>query len=63
MEKHSIGFAPTENVKLVLCDDYDLEDDRRFSYWYNNGNEGGRRIGNRNNLKNSMDHYMVVYAL
>jgi hypothetical protein len=42
----AFGFSPTEEIHLTLCDDLDPTDQRRLSYWFENGKDGGRRIGN-----------------
>ncbi|CAD8147928.1 unnamed protein product [Paramecium pentaurelia] len=59
----AFGFSPTEEISLTLCDDLDSSDLKRFSYWFENGEDGGRRIGNQIDLKNSIEYKMVMYAL
>ncbi|CAD8151221.1 unnamed protein product [Paramecium pentaurelia] len=59
----AFGFSPTEDIFLTLCDDLDPNDQRRLSYWFENGEDGGRRIGNQTQLINSIEYKMVMYAL
>ncbi|CAD8147863.1 unnamed protein product [Paramecium octaurelia] len=58
----AFGFSPTEEIYLTLCDDLDPSDKRRFSYWFENGEDGGRRIGNQTQLINSIEYKMIIYA-
>ncbi|CAD8069340.1 unnamed protein product [Paramecium sonneborni] len=58
----AFGFSPKEEIFLTLCDDLDPNDQRRFSYWFENGEDGGRRIGNQTQLINSIEYKMVMYA-
>ncbi|CAD8062174.1 unnamed protein product [Paramecium sonneborni] len=62
LDKFAFGFSPKEEILLTLCDDLDPSDQMRFSYWFENGRDGGRRIGNQTQLINSIDYKMQMYA-
>ncbi|CAD8046519.1 unnamed protein product [Paramecium primaurelia] len=64
VQESSFGFAPNENIQLLLCDDYDEESEYRLSYWYDLKTlSGGRRLGKELYLENSTKHRLQIYLL
>ncbi|CAD8143213.1 unnamed protein product [Paramecium pentaurelia] len=64
VQESSFGFAPNENIQLILCDDYDEKSEYRLSYWYDLKTlSGGRRLGKELYLENSTQHRLQIYLL
>ncbi|CAD8153823.1 unnamed protein product [Paramecium octaurelia] len=58
----SIGFAPNEKVQLQLADNFDPQDQSRFSIWVDHP-QGGRRIGNLTSLIDTTEYKIALYVM
>lgn len=57
----AFGFAPTLNISLSPCDQYDSVDSYRMS-WILDSNQGGCRVGSLFDLGNHSNIFKVAYA-